>query len=337
MIYADAPRDWKALERRVLRIFQEMGCEVAGSETLSLARGQAQVDVVVRDRTRRPHSLILCECKHWARPVSQREVHAFRTVVQDAGAHLGIIISKAGFQPGAHSAVRNANIQLLSWADFQAEMRERWLAGMVSQLGEWADAIYRLGFLDTEKGHRAMIDSAIDAGGEAGWEEYLVLKELWEPYLFMSPAASYGPTRSFPTAQRLPGVTPLCFVTYQAPRDYFDGMLAKAPTALNAFTEYVSRYFSGREGPQALFDDARLASIRPGETTLSEAETIVGSLGTRIRGAGGSETIFIHASVYHFAKVRAASNPSDAVRATRRRLTLEIDANGIVQGLELNA
>lgn len=337
MIYANAPRDWKTLERRVLQIFREIGCEVAGSETLPLARGQAQIDIIVRDRTRRPHSLILCECKHWARPVSQREVHAFRTVVQDAGAHLGIIISKAGFQPGARSAARNANIQLLSWIEFQAEMHERWLAGMIAHLGAWADVIYRLGFLDTEKGHRAMIDRAIDAGGEAGWDEYLALKELWEPYLFMSPAASYGPITSFPASQRVPGVTPVRFTRYHAPRDYFDDMLAMAPAALNAFTQYVSKYLDGREGPQVLFDDVRLASIRPGETTVSEAKAILGSLGTRIRGDGGTETIFIHASIYHFTRVRASSNPSDALRATQRRLTLKVDAGGIVQGSELSA
>src|SRR5213080_4807970 len=48
---------------------------------------------LARDGHAVPPAVYLCECKFWTRPVPQEVVHAFRTVISDAGAHRGFVIS----------------------------------------------------------------------------------------------------------------------------------------------------------------------------------------------------------------------------------------------------
>src|SRR5690349_3423320 len=96
MIFLGKPSDWEDLEQKVVQIFREAGCTASRNKTLDTVRGDVDIDVIVRDRTRRPHTLILCECKHWNRRVPKTVVHAFRTVVHDSGANLGFIISDSG-------------------------------------------------------------------------------------------------------------------------------------------------------------------------------------------------------------------------------------------------
>jgi len=53
-------------------------------------------------------------------------VHAFRTVVADNGAHVGLLISKVGFQSGAYRAAESSNIHLYTWNDFQEAYEVLW-------------------------------------------------------------------------------------------------------------------------------------------------------------------------------------------------------------------
>ena len=53
-------------------------------------------------------------------------VHSFRTVVADAGANLGLIVSSAGFQSGAREAVNHTNVRLVNWGGFQEIYVQRW-------------------------------------------------------------------------------------------------------------------------------------------------------------------------------------------------------------------
>ena len=95
MIFSGSPQDWEDLEAKVCQIFTEAGCIASRGKTLTTVRGPVDVDVVVQDTTRRPHTLILCECKSWNRKIPRTVVHAFRTVVQDSGASLGDILGAA--------------------------------------------------------------------------------------------------------------------------------------------------------------------------------------------------------------------------------------------------
>jgi len=133
-IFDSAPASWQELETQVAQVFKEMGCRVGVRRAVSTPRGTVEVDVFVKDESVIPHSLYICECKHWAKRVSQSEVHAFRMVVQEVGANRGILISKLGFQPGAIAAASCTNLDLLTWAEFQNLMFERWITGAMNRL-----------------------------------------------------------------------------------------------------------------------------------------------------------------------------------------------------------
>ena len=61
----------------------------------------------------------ICECKDWATNIPKEVVHAFRTVMQETGAHRGYIVSRVGFQKGAMEAASATNIELVTFAEFQ--------------------------------------------------------------------------------------------------------------------------------------------------------------------------------------------------------------------------
>jgi hypothetical protein len=105
-IFPGKPLDWQDLENRVCQIFLEIGRTATRRKSTKTVRGRVDVDVVARDKARRPHVLVLCECKFWNRKVSKTVVHAFRTVVQDSGASLGFLISDAGFQSGGRGSAQ---------------------------------------------------------------------------------------------------------------------------------------------------------------------------------------------------------------------------------------
>ncbi|MDZ5726890.1 MULTISPECIES: restriction endonuclease [unclassified Acetobacterium] len=91
-----------------------------------MARGTVEVDVYIET----PNELvkqILCECKYWNTPVTKEKVHAFRTVVYDSGAELGIMISKNGYQSGAIDAAKYSNIRLETWESFLNIIMHRWI------------------------------------------------------------------------------------------------------------------------------------------------------------------------------------------------------------------
>jgi restriction system protein len=126
MIENIPPSDWRDLQERVALILRESGFTVEIERVLPLARGSASVDVLAHDSESVPPVLIVCECKHWRNPVHQGVVHAFRTIVVDSGANLGIIISSAGFQSGAISSAAFSNVQLKTWEGFQELLEDRW-------------------------------------------------------------------------------------------------------------------------------------------------------------------------------------------------------------------
>lgn len=127
MITTLVPEDWRDLQQEVARILQECGFEVEVEKTISTARGQVEVDVYAEESVEGRNYMILCECKLWKAPVHQGVVHAFRTVVGDAGANLGYIVTSSGFQSGAFTAADMTNLRLVTWQQFQVEFEASWL------------------------------------------------------------------------------------------------------------------------------------------------------------------------------------------------------------------
>jgi len=142
LIFDREPTDWAELQQMVGQIFSEMDCVVRVGERVETVRGSKEIDVYVRDDGNTPPSQYLCECKFWQRAVPQEIVHAFRTVVSDYGANRGFIISKAGFQSGAHEAVRNTNIDLVTFAALQEIFADRWRVTMGRRFMPYADRLF---------------------------------------------------------------------------------------------------------------------------------------------------------------------------------------------------
>ncbi len=126
MIDGDEPEDWRDLQNRAARVLRESGLEASTDQEIELARGTVRVDVLARDASTTPPATYICECKHWQKSVSKDIVHGFRTVVTDSGAHLGFVISSAGFQGGAHEAAAFSNLKLVTWVGFQELFADRW-------------------------------------------------------------------------------------------------------------------------------------------------------------------------------------------------------------------
>lgn len=141
-IYSESPADWKDLQNKVARILSDIGyaCEI--EKNIQTARETINVDVFAENNRSNPKSKILCECKQWHHRVPKTIVHAFRTAVTDFGANYGIIISKAGFQKGSYEAIRNTNILLLNWDEFQDYFKVKWIKARTFKVSKETKDLY---------------------------------------------------------------------------------------------------------------------------------------------------------------------------------------------------
>lgn len=126
MIESKLPDSWVDLQNLTARILSECGFETETPKIIHTVRGRVEVDVYSVDRSVNPAPIYICECKHWNKAVSQTVIHGFRTVINDFGANWGLIVSSNGFQAGAFEAIKNTNIKLLNWLEFQILFEERW-------------------------------------------------------------------------------------------------------------------------------------------------------------------------------------------------------------------
>lgn len=120
------PTSWKGLQDLVAEYLIVAGYRAITPCEIDTVRGKVEVDVCVES----PYDLvkrIVCECKYWNTPVPKEKVHAFRTVVHDCGAELGIIISKAGYQSGAIEAAKFSNVRLETWDTFLELVKDKWI------------------------------------------------------------------------------------------------------------------------------------------------------------------------------------------------------------------
>jgi len=126
-IFTEPPKDWKDLQTKVAKILSDIGYDCEIEKDILTARETINIDVYAINISNNPQSKILCECKHWNNAVPKTIVHAFRTAVTDFGANYGLIISKVGFQSGSYEAVKNTNVVLLNWDEFQDYFKSNWI------------------------------------------------------------------------------------------------------------------------------------------------------------------------------------------------------------------
>lgn len=117
MITTRQPENWRALQRDVARILGECGFEAEIEKTVTLARGQAEVDVYAVETVRGRTNTIYCECKLWNASIPQGVIHAFRSVVADGGANVGYVITSSAFQRGAFAAAELTSLRLVTWTE----------------------------------------------------------------------------------------------------------------------------------------------------------------------------------------------------------------------------
>jgi hypothetical protein len=146
-IFDYEPADWQQLEEMVNTAFTEMGYESYRNHTVDTIRGKVEIDVFATDcRTSIP-TTVICECKHWNKPVDQQVIYAFRSICSDIGPHYALVISKKGFQSGANETRNSTNVHLLNFAQFQEKFFSKWREGVFMEIVRMRDcflpALYR--------------------------------------------------------------------------------------------------------------------------------------------------------------------------------------------------
>lgn len=141
-IFSELPKDWRDLQTKVAQTLSDIGYDCEIEKDIQTAREIINIDVYAINNLTNPQSKILCECKHWNNAVPKTIVHAFRTAVADFGANYGLIISKAGFQSGSYEAVKNTNVILLDWDEFQDYFKSNWIKSKTFQISKKTKDLY---------------------------------------------------------------------------------------------------------------------------------------------------------------------------------------------------
>jgi len=161
------PKTWKDLQNAVADYLSVAGYNTITPCTIETARGNVEVDVFIEAS----HELvkhIICECKLWNTRIPKEKVHAFRTVVHDCGADIGIIISKNGYQAGAIEAAKYSNVRLETWGSFTTIIADKWIKNMLLKTQLKAARVYS--YLDT-------YDYEAERLSETEYKEFLNIRE----------------------------------------------------------------------------------------------------------------------------------------------------------------
>lgn len=126
MIENPKPSDWRTLQSGVCRILNEVGIYAEAEKSVQTPRGKIEIDVYGVDKNSVENITYIIECKNWNSTVPQSVVHSFTTVLHETGGHIGILISKKGFQDGALSYIQHTNIVALTYAEFQERYFKQW-------------------------------------------------------------------------------------------------------------------------------------------------------------------------------------------------------------------
>ena len=173
LITSQMPEQWGELEDLVTAILNEAGLQARRGVSLTLPRGSVDVDVLAEETHDGIVHRILCECKNWRTNVPREVVHAFRTVILEAGANRGYVISRVGFQSGAVEAARSTNIELVTFAEFQNIYFPKWynkrLWDIENEIGDFNVYYEPLG----KPGYSRLPNNAERDAYDAVWNKYL--------------------------------------------------------------------------------------------------------------------------------------------------------------------
>lgn len=111
------PQNWRELQDLTAEFLRGAGYEAITPCIIETVRGEVEVDVLIETPFEFVKTIV-CECKCWNTRVTKEKVHAFRSVVYDFGAELGLMISSRGYQSGAERAAKYSNVRLETWEGF---------------------------------------------------------------------------------------------------------------------------------------------------------------------------------------------------------------------------
>ena len=114
-------KDSVALEQLVARIQRQLAPNSKVEHNIDLptlnGRRKRQVDVLVTDQIGQYEFKIVIDCKDHAKKLDVREVGTFHDLVQDVGAHRGVLVCPKGFTGGALERAEQLKIDLYSPVD----------------------------------------------------------------------------------------------------------------------------------------------------------------------------------------------------------------------------
>jgi len=142
-IYSEQPTNWKDLQIKTAKIFEDIGYVTFIEKNIQTVRGVVNADVICTKKSGPFEDKIIIECKYWSKNIPKSVIHSFRTVISDSGASFGYIITKKGFQSGAIEATNTSNVRLLSFEEFQASARSVWLRKVIDDIHENAYSLRR--------------------------------------------------------------------------------------------------------------------------------------------------------------------------------------------------
>src|SRR5690242_13797794 len=125
---------WRQLQDQTAEFFRSLGCEAEVEASIAGARAEHRIDVWVRFMKFGLETKWVIECKDWNSSVPKEKVLALRSIVEDLGADRGVLLSAAGFQPGAVRAAEKTNITLTDLDGLRETAREDLVAFVVHQL-----------------------------------------------------------------------------------------------------------------------------------------------------------------------------------------------------------
>jgi hypothetical protein len=110
---------WREYQEEAAQFYRSLGMVTRVDAPLDGARGHHKVDVLVEfERIGINHRWVV-ECKLWKRRIPKERVLILQGVVSDVGADRGFLLSEVGFQSGAVTAARFANVTLTNLADLR--------------------------------------------------------------------------------------------------------------------------------------------------------------------------------------------------------------------------
>lgn len=133
MTIKNEPKTWRELQEAVGEIMQQCNFTVEIEKKVDTIRGSVEIDVYAHEIVDGRTYTIIGECKYWKASIPQNVIHALRTVVNDSGVNKAYIITTSKFQSGALDFIKQTNIELVTWQEFQNVFFKSWYINYFSK------------------------------------------------------------------------------------------------------------------------------------------------------------------------------------------------------------